>query len=131
MAGVRTVRETLEFEGEKYTLVFDWEVIANFEETNGVSLGDVLSPPGGGSPMVSRMAKVFLAGLLPNHPDADLNLAGAMMTDPAISAKFYGSIGAAMPNAADTGEDGEPASANPPNRAARRAAKSRSAGKTG
>lgn len=131
MAGVRTVRETFDFEGESYTLVFDFEVIAHFEETWGVSLGDVLNPPGGGSPMVSRLAKLFLSGLLPNHPGADLNLAGQMMARPEIAEKFYAGVGSSMPQQGDSGEDGEPASANPPNRAARRAAKSRSAGKTG
>lgn len=128
MAGVRTVRETFEFEGEAYTLVFDFEVIAHFEETWGVSLGDVLNPPGGGSPLVSRLAKLFLSGLLPNHPDADLNLAGQMMSDPVIAAKFYAGVGSSMPQAGDAGDEGNVPAAN---RQARRAAKSRSAGKTG
>jgi hypothetical protein len=125
---VRTVREEFEFEGEPYTLVFDFEVIAHFEETNGISLGDVLNPPGGGSPMVSRLAKLFLSGLLPNHPDADLNLAGAMMASAGVQAKFYGAVSRSMPQAGDAGEEGN---GTAPNRKARRAAQSRSAGKTG
>ncbi|MFO6447866.1 hypothetical protein ACLBKU_12035 [Erythrobacter sp. NE805] len=130
MARVRTVTDTLEFEGERYTLVFDFEVIADFEEGLGVSIGDVLNPPGGGSPMVSRLARLMLAAIRRHHPDADLNLAGAMMTDPAIAAQFYGAVTSSMPQAGDVeGEAGSAATANPPNRRARRAAAS--AGKTG
>lgn len=128
MGGVRTVRETISFDGEDYTLVFDFEVIAHFEETWGVSLGDVLQPPDGGSPMLSRLAKLFQAGLLPNHPDADINLAGAMMASPDVKKQFFGLVSRSMPQAADTGEEGN---APKPNRQARRAVKSRSGGKTG
>jgi hypothetical protein len=137
MAAVRTVDQTLQYEGEEYTLTFDWTVIAEFEEANGWSVADVLKPPQGGSPLISRLVKLFLAGLQHNHPEADLNLAGAMMTTPAIAAKFNGAIDGAMPQAGDVaGEDGKPASANPPNRRTRRAAQSgtgkgRSAGKIG
>ncbi len=131
MASVRTIREVIKFEGRDYVLTFDWDVLSDFEETYRLSVADVLEPPGGGSPMMSRLVKLFRHGLLPEHPEVDLNEAGAMMMTAAIADIFMGAINGAMPQPGDNGEDGETPGANPPNRAARRAAKSRAGGKTG
>lgn len=129
MTSPRTVTRTVDFEGEQFTLVFDFEVIADFEEGLGISIGDVLNPPGGGSPMLSRLAKLLLASLRRNHPDADLNLAGAMLADPKVKEEFFGATAAAMPKSGDI--EGAEGNAPAANRKARRAATSRSAGKTG
>lgn len=130
MASPAPVARVFDFEGEAYSLIFNFGVIAEFEESTGVSIIDVVAPPGGGNPMISRLAKLLMFGLRPAHPDITLDDAGRMMSDAKVQALFSEQVAAAMPQSSDVGEVGGPSTANPLNRRARKAAKA-SAGKTG
>lgn len=122
------IARTFTFDGRDWHLVFNFSVIAEFEETTGVSIIDVISPPGGGRPMISRLARLLMFGLRPAHPEITLDEAGRMMVDPEVQALFTEQAAAAMPQTGDTGEDGDTPPANPPKGKARGG---RAAGKTG
>lgn len=127
MPGPAPVARAFTFEGAEYALVFNFGVIADFEEETGVSIIDVVSPPGGGRPMISRLARLLMFGLRPAHPDITLEEAGRMMADPAVQALFSTQVAAALPQPGDVAEAG---AAAPGNRRTRRAGRA-SAGKTG
>jgi hypothetical protein len=126
MASPAPIARAFTFEGREWQMIFNWGVIAEFEETTGISIIDAVAPPGGGRPMLSRLAKLLMFGLRPAHPDVTIEDAGRMMADARVQGLFNDQVAAAMPKASDTGEDGEPASGNPP-----KPRGPRSGGKTG
>jgi hypothetical protein len=126
MASPAPIAQVFTFEGRQWQMIFNFEVIAAFEESIGVSIIDVVAPAGGGRPMISRLARLLMFALLPAQPDVTLDDAGRMMADAKVQALFTGQVAAAMPQGSDTGEDGETPPANPPLARAKR-----SGGKTG
>lgn len=129
----RTVERTFKYAGDEYTLVFDWETFAAFEEETGLSMIDVVAADGG-SRKITRLARLMLYGLKRYHPDLTLNHAGEMMSDPAVQALLSEGLSASMPQPGDTDagdtdrEAGDTPPADPPKAAAR--PRKRSAGKT-
>lgn len=124
----KTVERSFEYEGATFTVVFDWETFAAFEEATGLSVLDVM-PDGAKKPMISRLARLMHHALMRNHPDLTLNHAGQMLSDPEVNALFMEGMGSSMPHGDDTeaGEDGDTPPANPPKRARGKG----SVGKTG
>lgn len=124
----RSVSLSFAYLGEDYTMVFDFETIAAFEEATGSSVLALAATSAGAPPKLSTLGAMMHAALGRHHPDLTLVHAMQMVTDPAVQAVFGKGLASAMPQPADSGEAGAPG-ANPPQRG--RGAKKRSAGKIG
>lgn len=120
MTGIspRRAELALDHGGQRFTLVFDMETIARFEDATDLSIFEAVQGMGGGRmPKLSVMGALLQAALATHHPDVTRGDAMAMMVDPAVQALFAEGLTAAMPQAADTGADiqgdGETPPANP------------------
>jgi len=130
----RRVELAAEYLGQTYTLVFDMETVARYEEATDRSLiallqgwqGDAVKAP----PKLSDLGQILLAALGEHHPELTRSHAMEMIMDPGVQALFNEGLAASMPQPGDDGEDTASPAAGPINRRARRAAKG-SAGKTG
>lgn len=105
MAGPGNVERRFTFEGEEYTLVFDWEAIATFEEETNSSIFDLLLPVGGGSPKLLTMAMMLKAGLSRHHPDLERGQVMAMMADREVQQLFNSGVTSMMPQKGDSAEE--------------------------
>jgi len=118
---------SFEHEGRRFTLVFDMEAIARFEESTDLSIFEAVQGLGTGRPpKLSVLGALLQAALAANHPDVTRGDAMAMMVNPAVQALFAEGLSGAMPQTGDAGEDGDTPPANPP-----KARPVRAAGKTG
>jgi hypothetical protein len=119
------VERRITYRGQTFTAVFGMATIARFEIETGQSMPKVLSE-GNGIPFY-LLGELLRAALAEHHPDLTREHAMQLAASPDGQAALSSGLTSAMPQAGDTGEDGEPASENPP----KAAAKSRSGGKTG
>lgn len=65
-----------EHDGASYTLVLDFNALADFEDATGQNAMKALA---GGDLTISQMRALFHAGLKDRHPDVSLKDAGAML----------------------------------------------------
>lgn len=101
----------LEFGGEKYTLVFDWDAIALFEDATDLSIFEVFgvvgqASAGGKPPKLSLLGSLLQAGLARHHPQITRAQAMEMVINPEAQAALTGAFEIAVP-ATDAGEAGE------------------------
>lgn len=121
-------KQTFAFDGKDWTLTLDMDVISAFEEEAGYSVIDVVTPPGGGNPMISRLHRLLAAALAPAHAGVPRDVTSRMMGCQDALTALLRAVKASLPVASDD-PDGETGNGN---RAQRRAAKSRQPdGKTG
>lgn len=74
---VRTKGEEIELNGEKLTILFDFNAFAALEEATGKNIEDLLEEFSGGSFRTLRL--FFWAGLLHERPDLTILEAGKMI----------------------------------------------------
>lgn len=125
MAGSpRRVELAFDHEGQTFTLVFDMETIARFEDATDISVFDVVAGMGPGKmPKLSVMGSLLQAALAEKHPDVSRTDAMGMFANPQVQALFAEGLASAMPKAGDTAskaEDGKTPTANPPKAGARK-----------
>jgi hypothetical protein len=121
---MRSPRQTalaFDHEGERFTLVFDMETIARFEDATDQSIFEAVGALGSGKPpKLSMMGALLQAALAEHHPEVTRGKAMAMLVIPEVQKLFAEGLAAAMPKAGDTGqpdaEDGDTPPANPPTR---------------
>ena len=70
---------SFEFEGEKYTLVFDFNAMAEYEGFTGENALEVVAAYERGTVSAKQIRALFWAMLLENHPDIDIRQAGRMI----------------------------------------------------
>ncbi len=120
---------TLSFEhrGQQFTLAFDMEAIARFEETTDLSIFEAVQGLGTGRPpKLSVLGALLQSALAAHHPEVTRADAMAMMVNPEVQALFADGLTGAMPQSGDAGEDGETPPVNPPAKG-----RARGAGRTG
>jgi len=114
---------TFEHAGQPFTLVFDMEAIARFEDATNLSIFEAVQGLGTGRPpKLSVLGALLQAALAAHHPGVTRAEAMAMMVNPQVQALFAEGLSAAMPQTGDAGEDGETPPANPPAKRSGRAA---------
>ena len=123
----RRVERSFSYAGGDYTLVFDMETVARYEEMTGKSVFDMLTPRPGAMPQMSAMGAMLLAALAEHHPDLERRHAMEMLTDPAVQALFNEGLAGSMPQPGDASTG---AGKTPPGNPPKRATKKGGAGKT-
>jgi hypothetical protein len=100
---------SLDIGGRHYTLVFDMEAIAAFEDATDKSIFTVAQQLGNPAepPKLSLLGSLLQAGLSRHHPDVTRADAMAMFTDPATRDALAEAFALAMP-AAEEGEQSDP-----------------------
>lgn len=117
------------FEGGEYTVTLNMPVIARFEGEHGYSIIDVVAPPGGGNPMISRLYLLLEAALEPRHPELSDETLERMISHKDALEALLAAVKAALPVEGDVAGQ---APGNGGNRARRRAAATKPrGGKTG
>lgn len=94
-----------EFEGQRYTLVFDFAAIAEFEDSTDRSILDAfaeLSNPAK-APKMTTLVHLIAAGLVTHHGAVDKALVMQMIGDPAVMAALGVGTARSMPK-----DDGAP-----------------------
>ena len=130
MLSPRETSLTVTHGGQEYTLVFDMETIARFEDATDLSIFEAMQGMNSGRPpKLTVLGMLLKASLAAHHPDVTRAEAMAMMINPQVQTLFAQAMASAMPDPDDTGEDTAQPAAGPTNRRARRAAKA-CAGKT-
>lgn len=93
---------TISHEGKDYTLVFDFNAFADFEEETGVDNAlTLLEDPSALGARLSRA--LFWSGLKTHHPEITLEEAGRVMTS--SMGKLGEALLAAFPQGGDEGND--------------------------
>lgn len=89
---------TTSVEGQEYTLVLDFNAMAEFEDRHGKNALDVLQAMEQGKGSAKDMRALVHVCLLTHQPDATLEEAGDILSeDPGVIARL---VAAAMPDAA-------------------------------
>lgn len=106
----------LAFGGKSYTLVFDMEAIAAFEDATDMSIFTVFgslaaAKDGGKAPKLSMLGSLLQAGMVRHHPEVTRGDAMAIVMDPAAQEALMKAFELATPPAA-AAEGGE-ATADP------------------
>lgn len=100
------------YEGDDYTLLFDFEAIEYFERHCG-SIGEFArqleaAQAGGAVPKISPMVRLLLAGLQHYHPEVGGDVAMKMLMADGVQAQLFEGFGAAMPDAGAGGNGAAP-----------------------
>lgn len=93
----------LSYDGATYTLLLDFNALAEFEDAIGEKAMPILQNPSGMG--IKHMRALFWAGLKQRHPDITLEDAGRILT--ANSDKLGEALAASFPDA----DEGKPARA--------------------
>lgn len=71
----------VEVGGRRYTLVMDFNVMAEFEEATGIGALDFLGQAEQGNARISLLRAFTHAALLPHQPDATVEDAGDLLSE--------------------------------------------------
>ena len=70
------------FQGVEYTLVLDWNALAEFESMTGKNAMDVIQGAGGKTPMsFTDTRAIVLSAMRRHHPEATLADAGDLLSE--------------------------------------------------
>lgn len=99
---------SFEFEGQRYTLEFDFTAIAVFEQVAGLSIVLALAEMQAGVPKVSHVAWLLQAALKKHHPAVTADDCLKMLASDGVKAQLDIALDLAMPPPAAAGEGDEP-----------------------
>lgn len=122
---------SLRIEGAAYTLLFDWEAIAHFEDETDLSILEVMvslqdaATGKGRAPKISTLGSLLSAAMRRHHPEMDRIACMKLVNDPGAMEALSEAFEFAMPQS----DDPEPGEVG--NAPARPAKGSRSTGKRG
>ena len=103
---------SFDFADERYTLIFDFEAIAYFEDIAGDSMIDVMAgmekaQAAGKTPKISHLGYLLQAGFQRHQPEMTPQEALAMAVQPDVQRQLGVAVSKAMPDAdAVAGEEG-------------------------
>lgn len=97
---------SFEFEGQQYTLEFDFAAIAAFERVAGLSVVLALAEMQAGVPKVSHVAWLLQAGLGKHHPDVTPDDCLKMLASDDVKRQLDVAMDVAFPPAGSEGDGG-------------------------
>jgi len=103
---------TLAIGSDRYTLVFDWEAIAIFEDATDRSILEVMGEfdaaarGAGGPPKLTTLASLLSAAMQRHHPAMDRSACMGLVISPEAQSALAEAFEFAMPIAEDPGEVG-------------------------
>ena len=93
-----------EFEGQQFTLEFDFAAIAAFERVAGLSVVLVLAEMQAGVPKISHVAWLLQSALLKHHPSVTPDECLRMLASDGVQAQLGVALDIAMPPAPEGGD---------------------------
>lgn len=103
---------SLEVGSQRFTLVFDWAAIRQFEREADMSIYELVVQAeavarGGRMPKLTDLATALRAALTRHHPDVDMDTAMELFSKPGTRDAMFRAFAASQPEREDGEEGGE------------------------